>query len=357
MGSKTVIKKDTGFVLVSVLWLLVIMVLAASAFSAWVDKSRNHAAERQQQINAQIRSRNVFSKVLYTYMTGEKGVAGVPWPALPGSENVLQELGFNRLEDFTGYATVVEVKSQTAAGFMRMDGRIWDVGGGVRVIVQDRGGLIGLSSLSRSSVFATLAGFAGKHFSAESLQHSLYDYQDHNDYRRVSGAEAHHYEKARQPSPMNGYLRSPLQLRAVMNWGEPLKSLPDARLLEMFKVEGGAFINANTASSDALTLVSANRLLAEQVAAESSKVPYKSIFDIPGDKSGGEDIPYSITLTGGLRFWWWHISHPTAQVYDVQFDPLLSGQSTRVLNWSTRVVLPDELAQGSAIEIDHPFFH
>jgi Tfp pilus assembly protein PilX len=36
-----------GFVLVSVLWVLVIMVLAASTFSLWVDKSREQAMERR----------------------------------------------------------------------------------------------------------------------------------------------------------------------------------------------------------------------------------------------------------------------------------------------------------------------
>lgn len=350
------IKKNTGFVLVSVLWLLVIMVLAASAFSVWVDQSRSQASERQQQVRAQIKGSDIFAKVLYTYMAGERGVSGVPWPAIEAKDSALQALGFDSLEDFVSGAAP-EAKAQTTAGYMRMDGRVWDAGEGVRVIVQDRGGLIGLSSLSQRAVFAALAKQGDKKKSAERLQQTLYDYQDHNSYRRENGAEAHHYEKAGQSLPMDGYLRFPLQLRAVMNWRDALEGLSEADLLKIFKVDGGGSINANTASVEALTLVAPNRSVAEQIAVASANKPYKSIFDLPGDESGGDDIPYSITMTGGLRFWWWHINHPIAQVYDVQFDSLVSGRNARIINWTTRVALPDELAQSPADEIDHPFFH
>ncbi|WP_250657383.1 hypothetical protein [Alkalimarinus coralli] len=350
------IKKNAGFVLVSVLWLLVIMALAASAFSVWVDQSRSQASERQQQVRAQIKGSDIFAKVLYTYMTGERGVSGVPWPATEAKDRALQVLGFDSLEDFVSGAAP-EAKARTAAGYMRMDGRVWDAGEGVRVIVQDRGGLIGLSSLSQRAVFTALAKQGGNKKMTERLQQTLYDYQDHNSYRRESGAEAHHYEKAGLPLPMNGYLRFPLQLRAVMNWTDALAGFSDASLLKTFKVDGGASVNANTASIDALRLVSSNQSMAEEIAAVSAKAPYKSIFDLPGDKSGGDDIPFSITMTGGFRFWWWHINDPVAHVYDVQFDSLESGRNTRIINWTTRVALPDELAKSPAVEIDHPFFH
>lgn len=356
MICKGVTKKNAGFVLVSVLWILVIMTLAASAFSVWVDKSRSQASERQQLVLAQIKGSDVFAKVLYTYMAGERGISGVPWPTTKAKNNALQALGFDSLEDFVSGAAP-EAAAQTVAGYMRMDGRIWDAGGGVRVIVQDRGGLIGLSSLSKLSVFAKLAKLSDKQVSAERLQQTLYDYQDRNSYRRANGAEAHHYKEGGQPLPMNGYLRFPLQLRAVMDWGETLESLSDASLLKIFKVDGGASINANTASIEALRLVAPSPSLAEEIVESSVKAPYKSIFDLPGDKSGGDDIPFSITMTGGFRFWWWHINHPIAQVYDVQFDSLVSGRNARIINWTTRVALPDELAKSPAVEIDHPFFH
>lgn len=337
----------------SVIWLLATMVLAAAAFTLWVDGARDKAVDRQQQVDARIRSSNLFHQVLFTYMTGKQGVEGVAWPGLSA---VATGASAQSVEDFFDGA-VSRLTAQTAAGFMKMNGRVLDAGDGLRVMIQDRAGLIGLSFINKASVFSVLSDMGAETVSARQLSHALADYQDHDDLRRVSGGEAYHYKEFGLPAPANGFLRTPLQLRSVLHWEALLRPLSDAWLLQRFKADGNAAINVNTAQNGAIELVASDLAVAQKIISERKGRLFYSIFDIPSDAQGAESSFFSIMPSGGLRFWSWHTNHPVAQVYDVQFDPLVSGQNSWIVNWTTRVVLPDEMAQRAAVKINHPFFH
>lgn len=345
-------RSQGGFVLVSVLWVLVIMILAATAFSVWVDRVREQAFLRQQHAETYRKSTDALTKVVYTYLTGMKTSDGVAWPGTSGDAPL--EVKFDSLDDFmAGAAAKVTASS---AGYMRMDGSVLDAGGGVRVMVQDRAGLIGLSFLTDRKVFSAIANQAGKQITAERLADTLADYQDSDGVRRGQGAEEYDYRREGMPPPMNGYLRSPLQLRSVMDWDVALKARDDAWILRVFRNEGNAVINANTASADALTLVSSSEQAAQQILSARTQQPYSRASDLIKFTGGSEDLFFSIAPAAGFRFWWWHEGDTTAYVYDVQFSPLDSGAEAWYFNWTARVNLPDDLAKSTIRTIDHPFF-
>lgn len=341
-----------GFVLVSVLWVLVIMVMAASAFSIWVDRVREQAHLRQQHTETYRRSTDTLTKVVYTYLTGMKTSDGVAWPGASGDATV--QAKFDSLDDFMAGAAA-KVTASTA-GFMRMDDSVLDIGNGIRVMVQDRAGLIGLSFLTDRKVFNSIAAHAGKQITAERLADTLSDYQDPDGVRRGQGAEEHDYGREQLPPPMNGYLRSPLQLRSILDWDLALETRDDAWLLRVFRNEGNAVINANTASAAALNLVLNNEQAAQQILIARAQQPYSRASDLIKFTGGSEDLPFSIVPAAGFRFWWWHEGDTTAYVYDVQFSPLDSGADAWYFNWTARVNLPDDMAQSTARTIDHPFF-
>ena len=345
-------QSQRGFVLVSVLWVLVIMTLAASAFSVWVDRVREQAYLRQQHTETYRKSTDVLTKVVYTYLTGMKTSDGVAWPGVSGETSV--QAKFDSLDDFM--AGVAAKVTAPTSGFMRLDGSVLDMGNGVRVMVQDRAGLIGLSFLTDRKIFNSIATQAEKQMTAERLADTLSDYQDSDGIRRGQGAEEYDYSREGLPPPMNGYLRSPLQLRSIIDWDVALRARDDAWILRVFRNEGNSVINANTASADALNVVLNNEQATQQILGARAQQPYSRASDLIKFTGGSEDLLFSITPAAGFRFWWWHEGDTTAHVYDVQFSPLDSGADAWYFNWTARVNLPDDLAQSTARTIDHPFF-
>jgi hypothetical protein len=342
---------QSGFVLVSVLWILVIMVVASSAFSIWVDRVREQASLRQQHAETYRRSTDALTKVVYTYLTGHKTSDGVSWPGSGGAKTVAK---FDSLDDFMAGAAAKVVASE--AGFMRLDGSVLDIGDGIRIMVQDRGGLIGLSLLADKTIFASLAAQAKNQISTERLADTLLDYQDPDGIRRGQGAEEHDYRRELMPPPMNGYLRSPLQLRSIVDWDVALKARDDAWILRVFRNEGNAVVNVNTAYVGALRLILNNEKNIQTILTSREQQPFSRVSDLTKFTGGTEELLFSTIPAAGFRFWWWHQGDTTAHVYDVQFSPLDSGANAWYFNWTARVTLPDDLAQSTAKAIDHPFF-
>lgn len=345
--------QSQGFVLVSVLWVLVIMIMAASAFALWVDRVRDQAAFRQRQVETYRRSTDIFNKVLFTYMTGPKTHEGAAWPG--DTNSVEQQVSFTSLDDFMAGAAPKVTTGK--AGFMAMDGEVLDAGDGVRVMVQDRGGLIGLWFLSEQEILDGIAKIDGRGLTAQRFKDTLADYQDKDNVREGLGAEAMDYRLQNIPAPVNGYLSSPLQLRSVLDWDVLLKNRDDAWVLRMFRTDGGGGINANTAPPDALALIIHDPVKLNALLAQRRAAPFSSFTQLTKYIGGSDEIRLSVQPTAGFRFWWWHEGDTTARVYDVQFSPLESGTKAWYFNWTTRVTLPDDLATGTAKAIDHPFFH
>lgn len=343
---------NRGFVLVSVLWVLVIMVLAATAFSVWVDSVREHASNRQKQVETYRASVDSLHKVVYTYMTGFKNSQGVAWPGESGGPQ--PTISFDSLDDFMGGAA--PKVSASPAGFLHLDGAVLDLGNGMRVMVQDRAGLIGLSFLSDMRIFNAISSRNGGSVSAERLRDTLRDYQDPDGIRQLQGAEQRDYEQQGMAIPANGYLRSPLQLRSVMGWNSILAGYEDAWILRVFKAEGAGVINANTAAPQALELVVKDPELIPQIITRREQERFDGVSKLARYAGIDDEILLSILPASGIRFWWWHEGGATAHVYDVQFSPLESGVNAWYFNWSARVNLPDDLASRTAIAIDHPFF-
>lgn len=342
-----------GFVLVSVLWVLVIMVMAATAFSVWVDRVRDQAEKRQLQVEAYRTSIDALNKVVYTYMTGFKNSQGVAWPGKEG--NSQHQLSFNSLDDFMAGAAPTVMSAD--AGFLKMDGAVFKLGEKIRVMVQDRAGLVGLSSLADMSVFSVVAGEHNASITGERLRDTLRDYQDPDGIRNLQGAELRDYQQQGMMTPADGYLRSPFQLRHIIGWNDVLVGYDDAWILQAFKTDGSSIINANTASSQALALVIRNPEMVSSILDYRQREHFDSVSKLSAYAGHDDEILLSVLPAGGFRFWWWYEGGATAYVYDVQFSPLESGLRAWYFNWSARVNLPDDLASKTAITVDHPFFH
>ena len=345
-----------GFVLVSVLWLLVIMIMAASAFALWVAVVRDEAGARQQRAEAHRLSTEMLNKVVYTYITGVKTTQGISWPKLGANAGIADEVYFDDFDAFMGGASP-KVKNVSAAGYLKLNEDVLDVGNNLRIMVQDQNGLIGLSQLYQADVFINLQKSINEEISNPyRLRDLLRDYQDKDPIAALQGGEEREYRQQKLPEPLNGYLREPLQLRSIIDWGPLLANKSDAWILRTFKVDGNSTVNINTAPAAILPLVIADTNDASALLALRGQKNIESVFDLTQYSGGTEDVPFSISPVGGFRFWWWYEGGAIAQVYDVQFDYIAPGSKAWYINWTTRVTLPDDLAQSTSIAVDHPFF-
>lgn len=341
-------RREGGFVLLAVLWVLVAMTIAATAFSVWVDQARGDASRLQTEINAELTAHSVMSAVTYARLAGRAGPRGVEWPST-GQAN--PQPVFQSLDDFLSGAAPAQAE-QSDVGYLRLDDTVYGLGD-LRFIVQDRGGYIGLTSPSNQYLFTSLAGTG---VAAESLRDLLSDYQDTDKFRRLHGAEAPEYRLASRGVPADGALRTPLQLRDIIGWDQVLADRSDAELLSLFRVDGGTFVNVNTASLQALELLLGNTAGAEQLVRQRRPTPYTSALDVANVIGSGEDLFFGVQPEPGIRFWWWHDGADVAHVYDVQFAPLVSGRNAVNINWYSRVALTDELKQKHIEPVVHPLF-
>lgn len=342
------IAPERGFVLLAVLWVLVAMTVASTAFSLWVDRARSEAMELQKQVNAELAAHSAKSVILYTRLTGRAGPRGVEWPVAGVSASQPQ---FSSLDEFLSGAPLQQADA-AEAGYMKLDNTVYAFGD-LRFIAQDRGGLIGLTTPQNPNLFANLS-LNGK--GGQSLQDYLSDYKDSDSFRRLEGAEAPEYQLANRGAPADGALRIPLQLRDVIGWDRALAAKEDAELLELFRVDSGTYVNVNTAPPEALMLLLDSEQKAQALVQARKSRPFTSALDVASKIGSGEDLYFGIQPEPGLRFWWWYEGAEVAHVYDVQFAPLVSGRNAVKLNWYSRVALTDELKQRNTETVDHPLF-
>lgn len=93
--------RQSGMILLAVLWVMVGMTLAASLFSAWVLQSRENAAKLLDAAEAQHQARSLQAAIIYTRITAAAGPEGAPWPnsQQQGDGQQAQPM-FDSLEDF-----------------------------------------------------------------------------------------------------------------------------------------------------------------------------------------------------------------------------------------------------------------
>ena len=341
--------RQSGMILLAVLWVMVGMTLAASLFSAWVLQSRENAAKLLDAAEAQHQARSLQAAIIYTRITAAAGPEGAPWPnsQQQGDGQQAQPM-FDSLEDFLSGAAP---RLSSTGAIMRMDGKTL-AKGKLRIVIQDRAGLIGLLTLD-NLMLARLAQDTQGTDSAR-LRDTLNDYMDPDKLHRLQGAEAPEYNRLRRAPPLDGILRNPLQLRDIIAWDDALSRYSDAWILETFRIDGGHFINANSASVSALQLILPKPETATSILTQR---PLRSALQVNAEQGRGEDNFVGVTPGQGLRIWWWLEGDAVATVDDIQFDALKPGRDAIGLNWSTRVALSEKLANSPVEQVDHPFFH
>lgn len=236
-------RRPGGFVLLLVLASLVVLSLLAAAIATRVERAVQDQAAEEQALRDAIDAESTRATVLYVASTRRYTFGGLTID----DAMVLRD-------GRTGQVVPgAEIDSYTPIGNeIRVDGTPYRGLGDTRFAIQDDRGRISINFSPRVMLDLWLQGRGVEPSERTALYSSLLDYQDPDDLTRVGGAEADEYREAGLPPPPNRTLMTPLELRRVMGWREPLAALSDEELVRIFSVARSALVNVNSASADVL---------------------------------------------------------------------------------------------------------
>jgi len=285
----------SGFVLLAVLALLVVLSLLAAGVATTASRAVEQMAMDQERFQSELDRFSTRETLLTMLATQRRTLAGL------------------RLEYVNPSAASEGIDENTddwlpVGNEVRLDGRAYiGIGNTHFAIVDDRSRISvnWAPPLIRHALYARLGALPEQWGRLDDIR---LDYQDSDDLRRIDGAESDEYERLGLPPPANRPLTSPLELRRLPVWKTLLEGLSDTDILQMISVTRELSINLNTAPTPVLTLLpgvgpeNANRLVALREAA-----PLTSLMNAQQDFGLAQALDEHLNLyansAGDLILW------------------------------------------------------
>jgi general secretion pathway protein K len=234
-------KGEAGFALVLTLAVILVLSLLTEVMTRWVSDALEIAFAHRQEAEAKLQIAGVEAVTIYVFATRPRSFRGIELltaaqlrPSLPASPAEVRPTGIN---------------------YVRLDDHPYDLDG-VLLRFQDSRGLINPNLGSSDDLFALLGilGIAAQ--DRGPLIAKLQDYIDADSLTRLNGAEAPQYEGAGLDPPANAPLRTPWEVRRILDW-DKIKSITaeDTRWSLLASTEPVLGFNVNTAPRALLLLM------------------------------------------------------------------------------------------------------
>ncbi len=202
-----IVNRQHGFVLVTTLWMLAILTIAASFFALWTQKAVDIVQNMQADTQGEIDIYSTQSIITYLLVTQNRNVGGLSVP----QREIKKETVIEEIEEGSILAVGGEIK---------LDDKPYFGYGKAFFALQDKRGLIGVN-FADSFVLSRLLGILGVDEELHSpLIAKLQDYIDPDDLHRINGAEKSHYEQHNLPPPVNNYLTTSMECKNILGWTE-----------------------------------------------------------------------------------------------------------------------------------------
>ena len=199
------INQQHGFVLVTTLWMLAILTIAASFFALWTQRAVDIVQNMQADTQGEIDIYSTQSIITYLLVTQNRNVGGLSVPKIETKEEIVTK-------------SIDENSILPIGGEIRLDDRPYFGYGKAFFALQDKRGLIGINFADRF-VLSRLLGLLGVSEQLHSpLIAKLQDYIDPDDLHRMNGAESFHYKQRNLPPPLNHYLVTSMECKNILDW-------------------------------------------------------------------------------------------------------------------------------------------
>ncbi len=290
----------SGFVLVLVLAMLVILSLLAGSIAGVTERLREQAQFRQVRLRDSIDIASTRATVFYLLNTQRMTTGG-----LTLDQNVsFGESGIRQIESDEDLMSSLPVGNEIA-----LDGRPYRGLNAIRFSLQDEQGLFGVNWSPPRALQRLLAQTAAPtSIPSATLINRLMDYQDPDDLYRLNSMEADGYLSAGMQPPSNRKLATPMELMRVVGWAEALGFLGSAELSDTVSLEDTSMINVNTAPARVLlTVDGVTAELVERILARRKVEPFmtgRAFFEFLGVQSSAEEgVAVYPAPSGTLKLW------------------------------------------------------
>ena len=263
----TSVGRQSGFVLLSTIWVLAIVLIIAAGFNAFVEQKIHQAILLRDSAQRRLDEYATEQTVSYLLMTQRYTRAGLTTRSETPSTYRTEE----------GYYL-----TDSVGGELLLDGTLYEGIGSTCFAIQDQAGLVGVGvdSASASDLRWVLSSMSVEPLTVDGLIDNLLDYIDENDLARLSGAEQDEYRNKSLPLPSNYFLRSPNELFRVMDWSEWLADNPEFLWWRWLSISRSVLINPNTLPPSLLRrLPGIDKGSVERVVSQRRQEPYKSLED------------------------------------------------------------------------------
>ncbi len=348
-----------GVVLVTVIWFLAAIALAAAAFAAWSQRSLAEVELIQADTAAEVEMTSTKATVLYLMLSRGLTGEGVPLPSGSGGETVNMSL-----EDFLAGAEMgTAATPPVGAEVLAIDNRAYAGTAEARFSLQDESGLISLANTDEVTALRNLLLLLQvPQEQLDGLIDKLSDYQDTNDTHRLNGAESYHYREAGRREPANAPLLTTWELREVLGWDELASLWLDDRLVRSTTTAAVFAVNPNAAPP--LVLQAASGLSpegAERVAKARADKPFSSWADM----AARADVNVSVSAEGAaapvpsnkFRLTVWHARSRLERQYQLEFKPFGADGKPWLVNWVLSTAKADEHAEDKVTRPQSPVFN
>lgn len=247
-------KRNSGFVLATVLVVLAVITVGATFIALWVQNLRASAQLIQAQTQGSLDVQSTKATLLYLAATQGMTYGGLRSDGSSGISVNPEEMGSLQLA-----AIGNEIKLD--------DSPYRGVGSAV-FSIQDEGGLFNVNYFSSSSMRRFLNYFGIATPQATSMADKLLDFTDPDNISRIHGAERGRYAQKGLGEPANRPLATPQEARRVMEWGDTKQLWRRSQFQRYTTTQVRGFPNVNTAplavlmSIDGISEKSAGLLLA-----------------------------------------------------------------------------------------------
>jgi hypothetical protein len=195
--------REDGFVLVTVIWFIALIALAATIMSGWVSDSLQRATALKDRVTAERDMINATDQVAYLITSSYFTTTGLITTNGADANVVVSPMGFMPGKD--SHATVI-------------DGRPYRFGSGV-IALQDGRGLYNIATADDYTLRHLVGYFGISPQESSGLVDKLHDYQDKNStVQHLNGANRDAYVRAGRPPPRNAQLITPWEAYRVMGW-------------------------------------------------------------------------------------------------------------------------------------------
>ncbi|MBP8172834.1 MULTISPECIES: general secretion pathway protein GspK [Aeromonas] len=248
-------RRDDGFVLISVLGLLIVLSLVAAFVSAYSQQRIEVAEKIKQDIQLRLDEKATLSTLLHLFSTRQPTYGSLK----------LQESASPTMMNTDGL-------------LMALDNRVYQGIGAIQFSLADESSLLGLIDPDRDRWTAYLQSIDVNFSVANNFLDQLQDYTDKDDLRRLNGAVESDYVNAGMTLPSHRFMVSPGQvfnLLSAPQWkGWLHASMP------YITETSGQVINLNTMPRALLaTLPGIGDELAKQIVTEREKKPFQNLPD------------------------------------------------------------------------------